>query len=187
MTKWAHSVSTTALCKLGFFPTRRDSSLVCLSVEWAPAFKNFFFTGVIVDLQCCVSFRRIAKWLCYTCTGTHPFLRSFSRVGRYRVLTYFWPCWVLTAACAVSSCSVRALLLQLTVSGVPRLSCLMARGIFPGQRSNPCLRMGSWTVNHWTTREAPWVGVIISISKVRKQAWRASVTCHKLHSSRTVI
>ena len=34
-----------------------------------------------------------------------------------------------------------------------RLSCPLARGIFPDQGSNPCPRIRRWILNHWTTRE----------------------------------
>ena len=99
LSDWAHSVSTTTLCKLGFFPHSERFQFNLSEVWTGHQHLKFFFTAVIVDLQCCVSFRCTAKWICYTYTWIHPFLSSFSHVGHYRVFIYFWLCWVFTAAC----------------------------------------------------------------------------------------
>ena len=48
------------------------------------SFKNNFYWD-IVDLQCCVSFRCIAKWISFTDTYICSFLRLFSHIGHYRV------------------------------------------------------------------------------------------------------
>lgn len=37
-----------------------------------------FFLMEYMDLQCCVSFKRTASWLCYTYTCIHSFLDSFT-------------------------------------------------------------------------------------------------------------
>ena len=47
--------------------------------------------------------------------------------------------------------------MQVSVLVVLRLSCSTVHGIFPDQGSNrvPCI--GRWILNHWTTREVPWI------------------------------
>ena len=51
-------------------------------------FKNSCWS--IVDLQCCVSFCRAAKWISYTYAYVayiYSFSRVFSHIGHYRVLS----------------------------------------------------------------------------------------------------
>ena len=59
--------------------------LLMLSLWLFLFFKKFCW--IIVDLQCCVSFGCIAKWISYSYTYTHSLLRLFSQVGHYRVLS----------------------------------------------------------------------------------------------------
>ena len=44
---------------------------------WPLSFQTFFFNWDIVDLQCCVSFRCIARWISYTHKYIYSFLRFF--------------------------------------------------------------------------------------------------------------
>ena len=91
-------------------------------------FKNFYW--VVVDLQCCVSFRYIAKWLGYTCVYIHPFLkfifgcagslllhRLFSSCSKQGLLS---SCGVQDSHCSGSSCGEQAVGTQASVVAVPQ-------------------------------------------------------------------
>ena len=53
-------------------------------------FFNFYWS--IVDLQCCVSFWCTAKWISYTYTYIHSFLRSFPIQAITEYWVEFWWC-----------------------------------------------------------------------------------------------
>ena len=45
-----------------------------MPILWVSIFNSFFFFGSIVDLQCCVHFRCIAKWFSYIYIHTHTYI-----------------------------------------------------------------------------------------------------------------
>ena len=60
------------------------------TISFFPFFKKNYWS--IGELQGCVSFRYIAKWISHTCMYIYPFFfRFFSHIGYHRVLNRFPP------------------------------------------------------------------------------------------------
>ena len=53
----------------------------------------FQFYRIIVDLQCCVCLRNIAKWFIYICIYVLIFFRFFSHIGCHKILSRI-PCTI---------------------------------------------------------------------------------------------
>ena len=70
-----------------------------------PPFFLFFCNWSIVDIQCCVSFRYLAKWFSYI-----KFSRFFSLIDYYRILSTVpcaytvCPCWLSIICIVVCTC-----------------------------------------------------------------------------------
>ena len=67
-------------------PTMKQREIVLSEFNFG---KNFFLSWRIVDLQCCVSFRRTAKWFSYIYVYIYIyifFFRFFSIIVYYKIL-----------------------------------------------------------------------------------------------------
>ena len=126
----------------------------------------------MADLQCCVSFRCIAKWLSYTCVYIHSFFKFlFGCTGSLLLHRLFSSCSEqgLVSSCGVQdshcrgfSCREQAVDMQASEVAVPRLE-LWHMGLVALQhvgssqtRDWTCVSCaGRWIPYYWATREAP--------------------------------
>ena len=77
-------------------------SILPRCLQWFAPLGLFFLSWGIVDFQCCVSFRRMAKWFSYIHT---LFFRLFSLIGYYKILSIVGPCWLSILYIVVNICS----------------------------------------------------------------------------------
>ena len=95
---------------------KRMTSTLKFSINWqrnTNLLKKFYWS--IVDLQYYVSFRWTAKWISYTCTYIHYFLRFFSHTGHYRVLIRV-PCAIYSRALLVMYFIYNSVYTSITIS-----------------------------------------------------------------------
>ena len=79
-----------------------------------------------------------------------------------------WLCWVLAAECRISCCG------EWVSSVVPGLGCPVALWhLSSPTRDQTCIPcVGRWILNHWTTREVPWLLVMREKRNLGKaQGW----------------